>query len=588
MTSLNLFALLFSFFGKDTLIVSTWGYNSTLSRQIKGDYYLERLLSNEFKIKTTYWEFSSWDSLWKRMESTKRNTAGIEYTPANWLTLVSGLDGVRNRTQETYSNQGYTSSSTTGFLESETNTDLLYSFYRLEYITDQFAYLGSDIYSSLDKTFADEAYIEVNANPCTLSFAHNREVGENKLNRGDTIEITSTRVPFLQGWFQTGGEIGKSRHKHYSDYQQLAGEIWLRDTFKITPNVGINLTGTFSLDTLTNLADASGTRKISDRYIRARIGYQVFQRTSLSIEFSDKTTIRKQVGELFDEDKNKYSFLGKITHNFTRRPSQARSYYSAPIPLSPGSITFTQALSLESIATPDSNNQDRDIATENSTLSLYWNPTENIYSYFYLNHNTRREHYLVSEEADRSNQNKSSYSYLVFNILIPKYLSLYNSTDIQFSLTRYYNDSTQNWANRSTSEAATITFFPEGLLQPTAKLSWRRSENWGMVSGELALTNQSDQINQRYTLSFIQIRREKSPQGWWWEDNEWLRISPFVGFETTFVPLEMQGPVDKSDYAGIEILYHPWPYVSLNGEIKFTRSDYEAPFETTLSINTSF
>ncbi|MBD3286134.1 hypothetical protein GF359_06445 [candidate division WOR-3 bacterium] len=588
MSTLSFAALLFSFFGADTTFFYASGRSTGSYSLLNASYHFERLLSDELKIKVWGSEYTNWDSLSKQLYRDRDNLAGIEFEPNQWLILSTGLSGSRAKTEQTDGGWKSITNSTIGFLKSEVETDLLYSYYRLEYGNQKSASsYGGPLQWNINGQMYDEAFISVKVEACTLDFIHENTVNGGLSYRGDTIEITSARLKLLKGWGQGGGYVYLDRNRGYSEEQILGSQIWVRDTFRISPRIGVNLDASYDIDSTTNYTNDSLSKIEDEKELAVRLSYQPIDKTNLVLKFNTKGSSRDQVDRYFNEERRRYWFVGQVRHYFSRRPKQAVANYEGPYPYDPGYILFTQSLLLETIEKPDeSNTSDRDVATENTNLTMNWNPTANLWTNFFFTHGNTRTHYFHPEEADESNLSKSANASLYICFDDSKYIDIYTSTSLQFTFTHYYTDSTENKADRTIDENATVTLFPVSQVQPGISFTWNRSENWKMVSGSLALTNKLDLITQRFSLAYVLVRKEE----WWssYTEKEWLRIAPFAGFRIQKAPQEETDIVEKSNLAGLDFKIRPWSYVSILGGFTFTRSDNEDPFQAYLTVNSSF
>ena len=595
MTTLSLLALLVNAYNSDTVIIYSSGYDNVLQRGVWSSVYFERMLSKEFLVTLNEWHTMNWDSLSKELYRSAYNNLGITYYPSSWLTIKSGLTGSRFLTEEADGRQGYTRYASNGFMRTITSTDLLYSDYELRYGRERSAISGPEAGWSIDEIKEDRASIKLRTDPCTLSLHHHLDRHTNWSDGGDTLKAAISRIPFLKGYLVSGTEFGRRRTRGYSDYEELRAIFWVRDTVRITPRVGFTVDGSYRLDTLTNNRWEDLTYREDERNLSARISYAPFKRTNLQIELGNEQNYHDQVDDYYDEESFKHSFTGRVSHNFYRRPAQARSLWSKAINfISPGSITFSHSLSLQRIFTPDSANAlDRDNFTERLSLSASIRPAENFSTYFALSHYIQRIHYtdtINTSYAASSNEHRSSNATCNLDLAIPDYFLLLNSASLSFDWVEYYNDSTLNRADRTWQEQISLTLFPEAVLQPGLDVSWKRYENWRMNVRELARTGLKDILEHSYSISFVQRRKEEAAR-WWWEqywEQEWLRITGFAGIRMEMSPAELQGLWRESRFAGIESAVRPWPCLSINGRIKFIRSNYEAPLEASCFISSSF
>ncbi|TET22849.1 MAG: hypothetical protein E3J71_04515 [Candidatus Stahlbacteria bacterium] len=595
MTTFGLLTLLVSAFGSDTVIVYSSGYNNMLQRGVWNSVYFERKLGKELSLTLNEWYSISWDSLSKDLRRSAYNTVGVIYNPAQWLAIKSGLTGSRSLTEEADGSQGYTRYSSEGFIRTTTSTDLLYSDYELRYGKERSAISGPEAGWSIDEIKKDAATIKIRTDPCTLSIYHHLDRHTTWSDGGDTLQVTLARIPFLKGYLLSGTEFGRRRTKGYSDYEGLGAKFWVKDTLRITPHVGLSIGASYMLDTLTNNLWKDLTYSEEERNLSARVSYAPFKRTNLQIELRNEQNFHDQVDDYYDEESFKHSFTGSISHNFYRRPAQARNIWGMAVNfISPGSILFSHSLSLERIFTPDSANAlDRDNFKERLSLSATLRPGENLSTYFTLSHYIQRTHYtdtINTSYAGSSNERRSSNATWNLNLEVPRYLAISNSANLYFDWTRYYNDSTLNRADRTWKEQISVSVFPQAALEPGVNLGWERYENWRVISGALVRRGLKDVFEQRYSISFVQKRKEEAPRWWsqpYWE-REWLRITGFAGIRMEITPAEPQGLWQESRFAGIEISACPWPYLSLNGRIKFTRSNYEVPFEASCFLSSSF
>jgi len=587
-TTLSLLALLLSYYGTDTVFVNARGRTQGSYTSIYASYHIERMLSEQLIIKVMGSENTEGNSLSQYLFRNLDNQAEVEYTPKDWLFLSAGLIGNRYKSEQTDGSYASLANSSIGFFESEVESDILYSYYRLEYGNQRFGYRygGPTSWSTLGQ-IRDEAFIRVRVKPCTLDFFHQKNVVANQSYQGDTIVLTTARLPFFNGYGQGGGYLSLDRNKGYSDEEILSAELWVQDTFQVSARIGLNLDVSATLDTTTNLTNELLTKTEVEKNLSVRLNYQPIDRTYLVLKFQARDFIKNQVDAYFDEDRFRYSFTGKVQHFFSRRPAQAQANYSTPYPFNPGSITFTRSLTLESILTPDETNiSDRDVSTEYTNLFMDWRPHENLWSSFYFSHNNVRTHYFHPVEAEESNNSKSSNVSLHFGFDDSKYVDIYSSSMLYFSFTRYYTDSTENKASRSINENLTLSLFPSSFLQPGISFNWNRSENWEIVFGALALTNKLDIFTQKINLTYVLYRKEE-----WWSsyfEKEWLRIAPFVGSRIQRLPQEGSASIDNSLFSGIDLNIRPWVNVSILGGLTFTRSEYEDPFQAYLTVNSSF
>ncbi len=573
----------------------TSGYNTVLSRGIWGSVYLERVLSDEFLLTLNEWHSVSWDSLSKNLYRSASNNVGVIYTPARWLTLESGLIGSRYLTEKADGAQSYTTYSSQGFMKATTTTDLLYSYYHMKYGKERSATSVPDGKWSTDEINKGDAIVKLRIKPCTLGVYHHLNRHSTWTDGGDTLEMTISRIPFLKGHLLSGAEFGRRRATGSSDYLELGSKFWVKDTFRITPNAGISLDGSYLWDTLTNNLSENYTYSEQDLDLSARLSYAPFERTSVQLEFANEKSLHDQVDNYYDEESFEHSFAGKISHSFYRRPEQAKSLWNRNVNMvSPGSIYFSHSLSLERVSTPDSLNAlDRDVFTERTSLSTTFRPSGHCYTYFTLSHYIQRTHYtdtLNTSYAASSHERKSSYASWTVDIEFPGYVDIWNLANLSFDWVEYYNDSTSNRADRIWRDEIAITLFPEAVFQPGAQINWERYENWRMTSGELTRTGLEDVVEQTYSLSFVRNRKEETPKYYWqpYQEREWLQITGFAGISMKITPVETQSFWQESRFAGIESYIRPWPYLSINGRIKFTRSNYEAPFEASCFISSSF
>jgi len=592
MITFALLSFLASVYDADTLIVYSSGYNNVLQRGVWSSLYLERLLGPELSVSLDGWNSASWDSLSKDLYRSSHNTLALSYVPYDWLSFKSGLSGSSSRTDEADGTQGYTRRASKVYLETSTSTEILYVDYLAEYGRDRTALGGPEGGWAVDETRKDAGVFKIRSPVCTLSVSHHGERHTNWSDRGDTLNAAFVRIPLLAGHVLSGAKLGRRRSTGYTDYEQLGAEFWVRDTMRITPRVGLSMEGAFVWDTLTNNLWESLTYEEKERSLEANVSYRPFKRTSVRLQLGTEQSFHDQADDYYDEEISDNSFTATLSHNFSRRPSYATTYWhSAVNPLSPGNIYFTHSISLERHRTPDTANAlDRDNFTERVSLSTSISPAEDFYTYFYFSHYIQRIHYIDTVNtsyAANSNEHKSSYATWNLDFSLTRYLEFSNWAGISFDWINYYNDSTQSRADRTWSEKGSLTFFPEALLQPGISVEWERYENWRVLSGELARTGLKDVVEQRYSLSWVQSRMEEAPS-WWWEDSwekEWLRITGFAGIRMEIVPAEVW---QESRFAGADALVRPWPYLSINGGVKFTRSSYETPFEASLSVYSSF
>jgi len=595
MTTLSLLALLLNAFGSDTVIIYSSGYNNVLQRGVWNSVYFERELGKELSLTLNEWHSISWDSLSKDLRRSAYNTVGVIYNPAQWLAIKSGLTGSRSITEEADGSQGYTRYSSQGFLRTTVSTDLIYSYYDVRYGEERSAVSGPAAGWSKDEIRKDAATVKLRMAPCTLSVYHHLDRHTSWSEGGDTLKAALARIPFLKGYLLSGTEFGRRRTKGYSDYEELGTKFWVRDTLRITPHVGLSIGGSYILDTLTNNLKEDLTYSENERNLSARVSYAPFKQTNLKLELANEQNSHDQANDYYDEESFENSFTGSISHNFYRRPDHAKNLWTSAINMiSPGYIYFSHSLSLKRISTPDSANAlDRDNFRERLSLSATLRPQEYLSTYFTLSHYIQRTHYtdtINTSYAVSSNERKSSNASWHLDLEVPRYLAISNSADLSFDWVRYYNDSTLNRADRTWSERISASVFPQATLQPGANVNWERYENWRIFSGALVRSGLKDIFEQRYSISFVQKRKEETPRWWghpYWEQ-EWLRITGFAGIRMEITPAEPQGLWQQSRFAGIETSVRPWPYLSLNGRIKFTRSDYEAPFEASCFLSSSF
>lgn len=595
MTTFALSAFLLSAFGSDTVIIYSSGYNNVLQRGVWNSVYFERELGKELSLVLDERYSMSWDSLSKDLHRNAYNTVGVIYNPAQWLAIKSGLTGSRSITEEADGSQGYTRYSSQGFLNTTVSTDLIYSYYDVRYGKERSAVSGPAAGWSKDEIKKDAAAIKLRTVPCTLAVYHHLDRHTNWSDGGDTLKAALSRIPFLKGYLLSGTEFGRRRTKGHSDYEELGARFWVRDTLRITPHVGLSISGSYMLDTLTNNLKEGLTYSENERDLSGRVSYTPFKQTNLQIELANEQNSHDQADDYYDEESFKNSFTGRISHNFYRRPEQAKNPLARAVNMiSPGSIYFFHSLSLEHISTPDSTNAlDRDNFREYLSLSVTLRPQEYLSTNLTLSHYIQRTHYtdtINTSYAGSSNERKSSNASWHLDLEVPRYLAISNSANLSFDWVRYYNDSTLNRADRTWRERISLTLFPQATLEPGVNVNWERYENWRIFSGALVRSGLKDIFEQRYSISFVRKRKEETPR-WWWQpywEQEWLRITGFAGLRMEIAPAEPQGLWHESRFAGIETSARPWPYLSLNGRIKFTRSDYEAPFEASCFLSSSF
>lgn len=591
MITLSLLIIFPSGYSTDTLMLQASGYNNVLQRGFAGSFYFERMFSKELGIALNESSYSSWDSLSKDFSEYYSSNFTINYNPLTWLTLSSGLYGTKNHTVESDGSETNAKLSSYAFLETNASANLLYSDFKIRYGEEKTAPTGPKGGWFMDSVSENEALIKVLTKPCTLSFYHEKEVRSSRSNLGDTVEISLSPLPFLKTGFTSGAYLGRSEARGFSDYNAIGASLWGKDTFSIIPRAKIYLEGSYTLDTLkNNLWEGLSYKEIS-RNLDALLNYQILTYTNLKLQLSTEGTNHNQLEDYYDFNSAHNSFTATLNHNFSRRPSRARSPGNQITFLSPGSISFSHNISIERIDTPDSlNNLDRDRFNQKTTLSTSFNPWDFLSTNFRFNHSVYKTHYVKSAYSSSSNLKRSSLASLYLSLDMKKYLNITSNASLSFDWTEYYTDSSKNWANRIWYEKMQLTFFPQGWLQPTASVSWNRYENWRMVSGALVQTAVSDEIEQNYGVTYYASRKEEAPR-WWYEKSwvqEWLSVSGFAGSRFKLFPTGSQNLAQSSYYAGIYIMIKPWPYLSIDGGVKFVRSDYEAPFETNLSINTTF
>ncbi len=588
---LSLLILLPSAFNADTVIVQSSGYNTVLTRGFWESAYFERMLSSQLGVSLSQWSSSNWDSLSKNLNRINYGVVDLTYRPVDWFSLTTGINGSKTLTTESDGTEGYERHASYAYLNTVTTKDLLYTHFKASYGNERVALYGPGAGWSFDTTMQDYALFMVRTAPCTLSFYHNREIHSNWSDKGDTFEISLSSLPFFKSGFLSGASFGKREARGFSDYDELGALAWIRDTLSLSPRIKLDFSANYSIDTLVNNSFMSSSYKETERNLDATMLYQVLRYTSLRLLFSTDNTLHDQSESYYDYNKTLNTFTSTINHNFTRRPSYARSTGSEARPLSPGSMYFSHTISLERFDTPDTlNNLDHDKFTEKANLSTSLNLWTDFTTNFKLNHSVTRTHYVRPAYAASSNLRRSSQAAWDCDLNILSFSSIANSASLSFDWTEYYTDSSNNRADRTWSDIFELTLFPKECLRPDARVSWKRYENWRMISGDLKQSAIRDEIEQRYSLSYISLRKEEAPKwyqpGWW--SRQWLTITGFVGLKQKLFPSDGQALTQSSHFAGIEANYYPWPYLTISGGFKFIRSDYEAPLEASLSIYGSF
>lgn len=591
MLTLSLLTLLVNYFGADTIIVYSTGYDNVRQKGVWSSVYLERLLSSEFLLTMRENHSLSWDSSTQRIYRNHSNNAGFNYIPFPWLELESILSGSRYLTFDSAGIQGKTNENTRIFLETTSATDILYANYYLYYNQNRVAYVSPDAGWNTYHEKGDNLDLNVKTVPCTLSFHHHREDKVSWFDNTDTLEFNLSRIPVLAGWLRAGVQVGRRKTAGLSDYEELGGLIWLQDTFRITPRIGLNVNASYQLDTMHNFQWETQSYLESKALISTRLSYSPFEYTRASMLFQTEKRNHDQVADFYDEEVSEIEFSARLEHRFYRRPSHAQWLQSIINFISPGYIVFSHYFSLEKIHTPDtSNHLERNRYTERLSFYTNFRPGEILYTAFRLNHTVQLLHYLHPSYSASSYQRKTSRAYWDVSFDVEDYLFANNSASLSFDWNQFYADSTRNRADRTWSDDFSITLFPHARLQPGADVGWARYENWGMVSGELSLTSLTDEISQTYSLSLVRTRREEVPRGWWeqYREQEWLRITVFAGMNFEIIPSTMGGVWNESQFAGIESEIRPWPYIYIAGRIKFARSNYEVPMEASLTVYSAF
>lgn len=553
--------------------------------------YLERMLSNELGVSLNQWTSSNWDSLSKDLGRIFYNNLAFNYKPVKWFSLTTGLNGSKTSTTESDGSEGYAHHTAYAYLNTEMTSNLLYSYYNASYGKERTALTGPGTGWSLDSAMQDLALLSIRTAPCTLSFSHEREVHSNWSDLGDTLEISLSSLPFFKSGLRSGASLGRRNTKGYSDYDELGALFWAKDTVSLSSHIKLELSGSYSLDTLKNNISDNLSYMESERDLDASLYYLLLRNTSIRLLMSANQISHDQNENYYDYEKILNTFTGTLNHNFTRRPSWARSSSGGARPLSPGSIYFSHTISLERLDTPDTlNNLDNDKFTERVNIYTSLRPSNNFTTNFKLNHSVAKTHYIRPTYAASSNLRRSSTAAWDFDIDILTLSSISNSSSLAFDWTEYYTDSSKNRADRTWSDNMDVVFFPNETFRPEAEVSWKRYENWRMISGALKQSAIRDEIEQRYSLSCVQQRKEKAPKWYYpeWWSREWLTITGFIGFKLKLFPSDAQALEQRSNYAGLEASVNPWPYLTINCGIKFIKSDYEAPFEASLSVYGSF
>lgn len=589
MITLGLLSLVFNYYGSDTVIVYNSGYNNVLRQGLWGNTYFERRLASELIFDMREQHSMSWDSLSKEVYRISSNTFELNYLPTDWLDVTGGITGSRIASIRDEGVKGYTRNTSSAFLESTVSTNVFYADYYLKYGDENTAAAGPQSGWTNDNIKEDALYLKTMMKPCTLDFRHDRENRISRFDCSDSITLSLAKIPLLSGWFRSGLDLGRQRKGGFSDDEKLGALFWVRDTFPVTPRVGLNVDAYYNIDTLTNYRWATSTYLDQEGSVSTRLGYQPFRYTAVKLNFTAIGNLHDQADDNYDENVNEYSFSGSVSQNFYRRPVQARWLATVITYISPGSIYFSHEYSLSQVRTPNSP-LNRDVYNEKLYLSSSLRPGEALSTTFSLTHQVQLTHYLNTEYATSSNEEKTSTANWNLNLDIEKYLSLSNSARLSYDWTMNYNDSTRNRADRTWLESFSLSLFPEAALTPQVDVDWTRYESWRMLSGAFARTDLKDIVEQRYAITYYARRREQAPlwwsQKWWLKD--WLRISGFLGTKWELIPSGSQRLLQKSPYVGLEGEIKPWPYVQISGGLKFRRSEYEVPFEIYLTVYSSF
>lgn len=589
MISLSLLSLVVSYYGSDTVIVYNSGFNNVLRQGLWGSTYFERVLSSELIFDMREQHSMNWDSLSKEVYRISSNTFEMNYLPAEWLELIAGVAGSRITSTKNAGVQGYTRNTANGFFESTISTDIFYADYYFKYADEKTAASGPELGWSCDRIKEDALYLKTMMKPCTLAFYHQREERLNRFDGFDSVTLSLSKIPFLTGWFRSSLDIGRQRSSGFTDDEKMGAMLWARDTFSLTPRIGLNFDAYYRLDTLTNYRWASSTYQESEGSVSARLGYQPFRYTNLKLDFAAVENSFDQADDEYDENISEYSFTGSVSQNFNRRPDQAKWLASLITLLAPGSMSFSHGYSLSKIRTPNSP-LNRDVYNERLYFSTSLRPGEALSTNFKLTHQVQLTHYLNSEYAASSSERKTSSANWDIYLDLDEYLNASNSAKLSYDWNMYYNDSTRNRADRTWRDDFVLILFPDATLEPRVSFDWTRYESWRILAGAFSRTDLKDIVEQRYSLSYRARRREEAPSWWstkWWE-KDWLKITGFWGTKWELIPSGPQRLMVKAPYTGMETEIKPWPYVQLSGGFKLRRSEYEAPFEVYLSIYSSF
>ncbi len=591
---LNLLLILINTYtyGADTVIISNYGYSNTIRRRFSGSTYWEQSLNKQLSFFFKEYHLISWDSLSKDKHRYTKNTLAIKFSPFKWLKLETGLYGSRNRIIKDDGSDKYSFQSTSGFLDATSSNKLLYANYYAKYGKEKTSLAGSNFRLSPDKILLDIADIRIKVEPCTLSFKHRRDQHSSWSRKGDTIGIVTKKISIKKTYIRSGAKLGrKYRIETFSNLQQLGANVWISDSIPFNKNLGLSFSAKYIFDTLTNYSQDRQTHGEDKKNLSAKISYRPFNKTLVKLNFNTEDMTHRQVDTYYNKDINKIKFSSSLSHNFYRRPKQASGKVPGNEYLSPGSIYFSHSYTLEHLRTPDTLNAlDRDKATQTLYFKLTLKPAKTLYTMLKFRHNLQLTHYLTPNYALSSNKRKTNYVSWNLNFVLDRYLNLSNDINLSFDWSEYYLDSTKNRADRTWADNFSLTFFPNALIQPTAIIKWRRYENWKMISGALSRSDVRDKINQTYSLVFIRKRKEEAYSRYrnMWREREWLRIEAFGGINIEKAPFTDRGLFQKSLFMGLKGRLRPWPYLNIHGGVKFTRSEYEAPFEASMSINSSF